>query len=360
MKVIKHKNKLHFLATTLFVSGTLLYFIPPHFGNSYAADCTGVDTSKFNCSTTTTNTASGDTQFAVEVQEALAMTIESPKTDADWAKDDVEKFLRNEVKVQVASNNPKGFTTGMSGTTSTNLTHTSDGTVIPTLSATNVTRSDEVFAEFPTNAWGFSLNDATYTGKYNPIAAPTAAPSTILSSPSNDTKTTSVYFGAKADETISAGTYVGNVKFTTVAGNNGADLTAPNNPSSNPNNPAGPSADTPMNSPSSTASVSQVDTGTYSYTTGTRTYSTGSTRQVAMAGTGGSTEEVAITADNTTTKDTDTKDSYLAPLGVVDRTTSTVQNVSPVTHVLMTVASVTAVVGLSFFAVAKFHDHNDR
>ncbi len=350
MKVIKHKHKLHFLVTTMLVSGTLLYFVPPHFGDSHAAE---------------PNKDSVDTKFAVQVEETLAMNIRVPgdtdHPDEAWAKDDTHKFLRNELILDIASNNPRGFTTGMTAEETTSLKHTVNNNVtIPTLATTNVARTDDVFDAFPVNSWGFSLDDKEKTGKYNPIPEPTAAPVTIASSTQNDkVENKSVFFGAKADETVSSGTYAGKVKFYTVAGNNGADLPSQNKPStpSNPSNPSNePSA--PSSTPGNTASVTQTSVPTYTYTTGTRTYSSTSTRQVAMNSGSGADEADATIASNEETKPkaTETEDGYLAPLGVVDRTTGTTQAGSPVTHILVTVASVTTVVGAGFFAAAKFHD----
>lgn len=157
---------------------------------------------------------SANTAFNVNVQEYLSVSITTP---TDWASGSMNTFLRNEVSLDVTSNNASGFTASMTTKTSeTSLINTSKSTEsLPRLSA-NTTRNN-----FPANYWGYSLNDTengNTSSTYSAVASSSEAPITLLTSATANASHKSFYFGAKADATKASGTYLGTVVISVVSG----------------------------------------------------------------------------------------------------------------------------------------------
>lgn len=328
MKVIKNKKYAYF-SLAMLIAGTLLYLFPPHFAATNAKDCGDA----------TTCEDSQESVWSVNVEETLSVTVTpplDPSAGENEAKGDVDTFLRNKVNLSVSSNNGKGFTAGMTTEgADTSLAHLSEAgeadgkDTIPTLGAASVKSA------FPTNFWGYSLDD-TEPGKddsnYKALVANTAAPITVLSSPTNATQNKDIYFGAKANKSKLAGTYKGTVVFTVTSETDGKDL---GGGTGDEPSPEGPSADTPS------AEDGPSIAPTYAYTTNNRTY-----RAASSNG-----EPVAI-VENTKKKQT-TLDNYVSPLGVQDKTYTNVQSGSIITTILMIIALIAAVIGFFFFIIAK-------
>ena len=157
---------------------------------------------------------SSNTNLEVNVKEFLSVSITTPAT---WATGDVDTFLRNKVNVSVVSNNSAGFTASMTTKSfDTALRNTAKNSItLPTL-ASNTSRDN-----FPTNRWGYSLND-TENGNgastYSALVSSTSSPIVILSSNTASSGSKDFYFGAKADITKAAGTYIGTVVISVVSG----------------------------------------------------------------------------------------------------------------------------------------------
>lgn len=292
----KKVNKILLAVTAL---GAILYVFPPRF-DSVSAD---------------------NTNFQVNVKEILSVSISTP---TDWASGYADEFLRNTITVNVTSNNNRGFTAGMTTKTpNTYLKHTvlSD-TRIPTLA------ENSSHQEFPANYWGYSLNDEQNDGLYKPLVGETSAPITILSSPSSSSGSSNVYFGAKTDITKSSGTYFGTIVISVVSGTDGSDLPAPTGEEQTTPASPGPEEEAEYNSGS--------DTTVYTYT-------------YTPASGGTTTTTTQISEGN----NTNLYDSYTPPQGVNKRTNSNITSGSIIATVMAVAASVSAVSGILFFALAK-------
>ena len=136
--------------------------------------------------------------FVVEILPSISVTV----TDVIIESED--DLAVGESTVTIRSNNQTGFT----ATVSTNLDNTETGATslnhavtedsIPTLT------SDVAKASFPTNFWGFSLDNATYYG----MPAKNGAPLLIAQTenPSGNGART-LYFGVKVGHDKAAGVY---------------------------------------------------------------------------------------------------------------------------------------------------------
>ena len=269
--------------------------------------------------------------FQVNVEEVLSVSITTP---TNWAKGDVGDFLRNKVTLDVTSNNINGFTALMNSTdSSANLYHSSKAnTTLPTLTESNKTR-----ANFQENHWGYSINDDSETGTYDPMVGSTSTPIILIS---NDQSTGSnnqqlatsrdIYFGAKSSITQTSGTYSGTVVFNIVSGILPVD---------NENKP---------DIPASPATPGENNVATYDQTNNRTVYTTTTTNAATNT-----------TEQTTTITNGDTTNSYADPAGVTDSTSSNIYDGSMLNTVLATTASVAAASGLIFFILAKRKKDDD-
>ena len=259
------------------------------------------------------------TNFEVNVQESLAVTITVPDGGVTG---NMNTFLRNAVEIDVFSNNSAGFTTTMAAKTNTYLSHTSlDNTTIPSLTNT-YTRSG-----FPSNYWGYSINDTSAgneSSSYLAIPA-SGSPVTIneLSSNGAGTGNETIYFGTKVDGTKPSGTYSGTILIAVVAG---ADTSTPST-----------DADTSESNPNASYSSSTDRTV---YTSITTDDSTGTKTTTTVVSEG------------------DTRATYEDPQGV--NTVASISNSSSLATGLAVTASVAAASGIFFFILAKRDDDDDE
>ena len=162
------------------------------------------------CSGTDPCTAS--TGFNAHVAEILTVSLDLPD---NWAFGKTGDFLRNGVTLSVASNNGNGFTANMVSKNTTSLVNKDKSTAtIPTLAA------DTTRANFPTNHWGYSLDDTAegdINSTYKALVEPGGTPINIITSSSAASMTKDIYFGAKADASLASGTYVGTIVFNVVS-----------------------------------------------------------------------------------------------------------------------------------------------
>ncbi len=285
-----------------------------------------------------------DATISVKAEEMLTIQVITP--DSGVAGDPGD-FLRNMVTIQVATNNPTGFTATMTASSATTaLTNQIDNNyTIPTLGS-NTTRS-----AFPDNAWGYSVND-TSAGDNNSIYRPVAAlgasaPSYIANVASNATVTTrDVYFGTKATAAKASGTYSNTVIFNVVSGINTDDTSqsgvTPTNPVTPSNDPI-PTDNTPTYVP---GNVGGSSTGATVYT-----------RTSTNSGSGGSSANTTTTGTTVTRGDTTTS-TYVSPAGVSN--TVAVNEGTPLATGLAVTAGVAATTGVVFFIVAKRRQKDDE
>ena len=181
------------------------------------------------------NADTENVDFNVNVTEALTVSISTPTS---WASGDADNLLRNKVTVSALTNNNSGVTVSMYAANTdlqntTSYSSTDATTYIPTLDATTYT-----YNTFPSNAWGYSLEDSvagTASASYLPMTDDTTAPIAVLNSTLGSQGSQDVYFGAKASTAKKAGTYAQTVYFTAVTGTIDSD---------NPKDPEYPSTPT--------------------------------------------------------------------------------------------------------------------
>ena len=280
-----------------------------------------------------------DTAFQVNVKETLTVSISTPTT---WASGNVDTFLRNKVNVSVTTNNASGFVVGMTTATSdTNLVNELQSTsTIPTLSS-SWNRNSSV-----TNFWGYSLNDSSDNGTYNPMVGSNSSPIEIFDSTQGNSK--DVYFGAKVNSATASGTYVGTVVISAVTDVTDfpGTQTNPNTPSA-PENPATPSPaeEVAVYRPSPSGDSSNGAT-VYTYR-----------RTNTSAGTTTTTTQVSD-GNNTTAYN-----SYTPPQGVrqsSEITESNIVNDSSLATTLAVTSAIAAATGLGFFIIAKRREDDDE
>lgn len=271
-----------------------------------------------------------DVDFNVSVAEVLTVSITDP---ASWASGDlvnsgdndtmVSDLLQNKVTVSAVTNNATGVTVSMY-TPNTNLVNQLvSSQTIPTLA------SSTTAANFPVNRWGYSLDDGA---NYSAITTSASQIFTTVGSASTSSGSEDIYFGAKADNTKSSGTYAQTVYFAAVTGT----IDSGDNPSipSNPSNP-----------------VPVDNTPTYNPTTGNP--ATGQTAYTSRTTSGSGTDPVSGAKKTTTTEVSkgDTRSSYQPAQGVT--TKSNIDSGSSLATALGVAAGVAAVSGAAFFVAAK-------
>lgn len=302
------------------------------------------------CSNTATapDHAKCNMTFQVNVVDSLSVTLTLPDS---WASGSMNTFLRNDVTLDVSTNNENGFTASMyanntsSGVTAaTDLLNTSDSTTTIKTLEDNKTRGD-----FPANYWGFSLSDysaanssdtsvgdtsgGSDAGLYKPLVADSTSPTVVLYSDKAASLSQDIYFGTKADATKPAGIYRGTVVISAVT-----DTVDPDNNPVTPVNPA-TDQDTSTTNPSySYSNVNNVNRTTYTRTSTDSEAGTTSTQTIVSSG------------DNT--------ESYANALGVTE-TTASVSSGAPLATGLAVAAGVAAVSGIFFFILAKRDDDDD-
>lgn len=275
-----------------------------------------------------------NTNFQVNVADALAVRITTPD---EWASGNTGDFLRNRINVYASTNCAAGLIATMTTkTTNTSLVNTRKNTyTIPTLS------SDATVSAFPSNRWGYSLEDIIAgpddNAEYSPLAASNETPIPILSLSQPGYDETDVYFGAKADNTVASGTYANTVVINIVTGVINND---PNDPDYNPVNPTNPATDNPV-----------PNTATYDQPNDRTTYTVISHND----------------PDDTTTTTTeissgDTTSQYANPHGVRQRSTTTteVNDGSALATGLAVASAVAGATGFIFFIVGKRRKDEDE
>lgn len=271
--------------------------------------------------------AEDSTNLEVNVKEALSVSVSTP---TNWAAGDMNTFLRNKVNVSVTSNNSAGFTATMTTkTTNTDLVNTVKNTVtIPTLTASSTKNN------FPANYWGYSLDDTdagSDSSTYRALVGAGSTPITLLSSNTAASGSKDFFFGAKADATKAAGTYINTVVISVVSGvidNNTNPVT--------PTDPVTPGED---NQPTYNPTSGGSSTGTTAYTY---------RRNNATTGTSTTTTEVSA-GDNRSVYE-----GYTPPQGVINRRTkANVSSGASIATWLGIATSVATASGFFFLAAAR-------
>ena len=297
-----------------------------------------------------------NTTFQVNVVESLSVTVTTPDTPATGS---INTFMRNDVGLNVTTNNAAGFTatmyanTGSSDSTNTSLTNESKSDALLNTMSTAQTRGS-----FSANQWGYSLGAYTLDGitqtsydlggkTYSETAAgndssnyypltDSSTPITIMDGATNvkSTGSQNIYFGAKADATKPAGTYSGDVVLKVVGGTT---------PSSDPVDPDNkPTTDTQGTNPYYTSTSGYAGSSTGATVYQTTSTASGNTAQTTEISTG------------------DTRNSYSNPAGVTEYTSSAVNTGTPLATGLAVTAAVAATSGAIFFILAKRKKDDDE
>ena len=160
-----------------------------------------------------------DTTVKVNVSPLLDLTADTNENFIQITPTASGAFKTSVINLTAKTNNVSGYNILMSSTSGrTALLHSDDNTYyIPTL------KNDFTATAFPSNSWGFSVDANTSTAS----TSATYKPVTDLGHPASIRQTTAatpeigetfpVTFGAKADLSQVAGTYVGEVIFTLIA-----------------------------------------------------------------------------------------------------------------------------------------------
>ena len=278
--------------------------------------------------------ADKSSNLEVNVKESLSVSVTTPATPTAG---DADTFLRSKINVSVTSNNSAGFTASMTAKTAdTFLSNQADASAtLPTLA------SPTTKGGFPSNYWGFSLDDTDAgndASTYNAMVASTATPITLLSSTNATAGNKDFFFGAKSDVTLASGTYVGTVVINVVSGviNDTTNPITPTNPATNP---------TVAENPSYVATAGNTTNGTTAYTY-TRTNTTNDT----------TTQTTQISdGDNT-----DMYTGYTAPQGVYSSTAGRNANTVAATASLLAAISTAAAASSAFFFMAAKRDKDDE
>lgn len=268
--------------------------------------------------------AGGSTDFKVDVEEMLSISITSP---TEYASGNPGDFLRNKITVSASSNNAGGFVAGITAVKDSNnnpvttLKSQAAGiTPIPTLMSDVTCNSNcSNFADGSTDGrWGYSITDTDSSyGTYQGI--PTSTINELFDSGTGSSrlnnKSGDVYFGALASNAAS-GTYAGAVNIIVISGTTEI-ATEPVNPAK----PEDPSDDEPTYEPA------PVDKTVYTV--------------VTEEDNGKKTETSQVTNGDTTSP---------YPLGEIEVSPGSDSNLA----VGLTVAAmVTATAGFIFFIVVK-------
>lgn len=266
-----------------------------------------------------------DTDFQVEVKEILSVSITTP---TEWVSGNVGDLLNNTINLSIMTNNPDGFTAGM--TTSnidTSLKHSVKNISIPTLSSNVICNNASCSSLFPSNRWGYSVNSGSESNTYKPLVGINSAPQKILSRAWGEhgvSGSADISFGVKTDISKASGSYNGAVVISVVTGTSGSNIDPPVNPST-------PNEDTNI--------------AEYSPTTGNTTYTyitnNTSTTQVSE----GDNREVY--------------NGYTPPQGVSENTYFNINNISMLTTILAVVSSTAAGIGIILFIMAKREKNKD-
>lgn len=302
----------------------------------------------------TPETCTASTIFKVAVKESLAVSVTTPDND-HWAYGNANEFLRNKINVAVSSNNALGFKASMYAT-NTNLTNTVNTShTIPTLSD-NTTKSN-----FPSNHWGYSINnnqagdgdtEAGSDSSVYRIIKDSSDPITIMSSDSAASDSKDIYFGAKADLTQTAGTYVSTIVINVVTGTIHEVEDDDDNPTV-PTDPARPISD-------NTVAYNEAPTGVGASTTDGTLPSAGGTRY------SGTTTYTSISSDvsegtTTTTSEIsgdDNTSSYAPAQGVTDIVEPS--NNSALSSALSAAAVAAAASGAFLIIIAKRREDDEE
>lgn len=276
----------------------------------------------------------GNTNFRVNVNDALTVSITTPD---NWAQGDPNQFLRNRIIVDATTNAAAGLTASMTTKTTDKSLRNSRKSdyVIPTLV------QHKTVAEFPTNYWGYTLDDDIASPRssadYKALKNINESPIILASRDTPGSVSQDVYFGAKADMTKASGTYSNTVVISIVTGiindpdDDEYDPGEPDNPVT-PSNPSGP---TEPGTPTYTPSNNQT---TYTTVTPNQNNTTTTTTEVSSG---------------------DNRRSYQAPQGVKTTTTS-VNEGSPLATGLAVTSAVAGATGFIFFLIGKRRKDDDE
>ncbi|MBQ2660689.1 hypothetical protein IJF93_01285 [Candidatus Saccharibacteria bacterium] len=272
--------------------------------------------------------------FQINVKETLSVSVTAPST---WASDTPTfdsstgtwstGFLRNKISVNVISNNAQGFRASMYASNTSLVNTSKSSATLPTLD-TSIYPSGVERSAFPANSWGYSLTDTDSgldSSSYLAMGS-SSSPVTLISESGAAAGSKDVYFGAKANLSQASGTYAGTVTISVVTG----DIVEPTTPAT-PN--AAPNVAVYNPSPVGGSANGSTAYTTFSGTTTTTQVSDGDNR--AYSG-------------------------YVSPQGVKDNTTSDIANGSSIATALAVAASIAAVSGVAFFAVAKRRNEDDE
>ena len=168
----------------------------------------------------TSSGCSWNTTFSVNVNEILSVSIERPN---EWAVGDVGQYVYNKITLSVTSNSSAGLITATmkSATATANLVNELDSSsvITPLASSTSTPLIDS-------NKWGYRIQNAgaplPVTPSWKGMAGSGDTPVQIASyefgPKDSNTVAKDIYFIARADATIAAGTYSNNVVISVVTG----------------------------------------------------------------------------------------------------------------------------------------------
>jgi hypothetical protein len=269
----------------------------------------------------TSSGCSWDTTFSVNVNEVLSVSIERPN---EWVTGDVGQYLTNKITLSITSNSSAGLITATmkSATATANLVNELDSSsvITPLTGSTPTPMVDS-------NKWGYCIANAgaslPITPHWNGMVGSGGTPIQVASysfgSGDSNTVAKDIYFMAKADATIAAGTYSNNVVISVVTG-----VIDNDNPVT-PVNPIVPGDDPQPNNDSVNGDTQHGNTPN------------------------GTVVATTITPNGTTT--TTTTDSYAKPAGARE-VVNTDEGV-PLAAGLAVTAGVAAATGVVLFFLAK-------
>lgn len=303
------------------------------------AGIAGLQASYFVAEEASAETA--NTNFRVNIVESLTVSLTTISTGNTGGMD---TFLRNEVDLDVSTNNASGFTASMYYKDPTTTALKNSSYTLPTLT------NSSTRGAFPANYWGYSfgtytldgatvtnnLNNKTYeetkagsnASNYHPIINDSSNPIKVmdgLTTPKHS-GTQEVFFGAKGNASLPSGTYAGIVVFNVVTG-----VTDNTNPVT-PTDPVTPDTDNPNDNIATYTGDTGQGVGNSNYP-GTTVYTT----------TSGGTTTTEVSGGDVT---------HTYPLGVTENTISNIARGTTVATGLAALAAVAGTSGVFFFILA--------
>ena len=140
-------------------------------------------------------TSALNSNLQIEILPSITVSL----TDVDLVGA-IDELAVNNTNLSVSSNNATGYVTTFSTNTNhSSLNNTNSSATIPTLPSAVAKNS------FPTNYWGYSLDDATYKGV--PAKTETADTLAALSLSASGDASSDLYFAAKINSATESGIY---------------------------------------------------------------------------------------------------------------------------------------------------------